>query len=198
MWKAKISIGTNEEYSISSFCTQGAIFLCRYVGKMMLTSRPTLKIKAQTFPFGNKRWSLKSFLSKSVLSLDINERLTHCFTHGVAWHTGQGNRKPWTYQNSFLMFCHWISKIGNKCSVKRRLIIWGHFWYLLPCLVEATCRGGKNMVLGSKKIWLWYCSATYCPCDRLHLSLNKDNHSYVLRSWGWNEVVQTKWGALWS
>lgn len=165
---------------------------------MMLTSRPTLKIKAQSFHFGNKKWSLKSFFSKSFLSLNINEPLTHCFTHSMAWHTVQWNRKPRTHQNSFSMFCHWISKIGNKFSVKRRLIIWGHFWYLLPCSVEATCRGGKNVDLGMKQIWLWYCSATYYQCDRFHLSLNEDNHSDVLRSGGWNEVTQTKCGAFWS
>lgn len=71
MQKAKISIGMDEECSTSSFSTQGVIFLCRHVGKIMLTYRLTLKLKAKrSFPFGNKKCSFKVIFSKKISCLE--------------------------------------------------------------------------------------------------------------------------------
>lgn len=49
-----------------------------------------------------------------------------------------------TYTTIQYIFCHWISKFWEKITIKRQLIISGHFWFSLTLFSRGSMLSWKE------------------------------------------------------
>ena len=105
-WKAKISIGANEEYRITFFVPSKQPSCLDMLAKWCLQLGLLWKLKQKTYLLGIKSAAWGNIFSRSFLILNINDPLTHCFndTYSEIW-------SLLLTRILFWIFCYWIFNI---------------------------------------------------------------------------------------